>query len=457
MLITVFSPLILASPLLDVGNLISIGLVGLLLICSGMLSGSEVAYFSITHNDISKLQQDENSPQTRRLLRLLERPRYLLSTILIANNFVNIAIIIVSNYILGQLIPSDTMPHWLHFTITVVLVTFLLVLFGEVAPKVYANLNNMRIATFMSRPLLLFRSLFRPLSWMLVSSTKVIENRLRKRMKSQSMVTPEDITQAIELTVKNTKYAQQDIDILKNIVHFGNIAVNDIMCPRMDVIAVDESISFNELIEVFKEHTFSRIPVYEETLDKVKGVVYSKDLLEYLDQDDSFDWHAVVRPSFFVPENKKIDDLFNDFKSKRTHMAIAVDEYGGTVGIVTLEDVMEEVVGEIQDEFDEPEDSNYQKIDQYTYQFDGKTSINDVCKVIGVDVDFFDEKREGAETIAGLMLILNGTAMPKASTEIVYRNYKLVVVSASKRRIEQIRITLPKDDKAVVSTTTKGN
>lgn len=440
---------------MDLGVWMGIGLIALLLICSGLLSGSEVAYFSITHNDISKLQQEDNSPQTARILRLLERPRYLLSTILIANNFVNIAIILSSNYVLGLLIPSENIPQWLHFTITVVLVTFLLVLFGEVAPKVYANLNNMLIARLMSRPLLFFRRVFHPVSWVLVSSTKMIENRLRKRMKGQNVITPEDITQAIELTVQNTKYAQQDIDILKNIVHFGNISVNDIMCPHMDVVAVDESIPFSELLEVFKNHTYSRIPVYEETLDKIKGVVYSKDLLEHLDKGDSFDWNTVVRPSFFVPENKKIDDLFNDFKSKRTHMAIAVDEYGGTVGIVTLEDVMEEIVGEIQDEFDEPDDSNYIQIDQYTYQFDGKTSINDVCKVIGLDADFFDEKRGGAETVAGLLLILNGTAMPKANTEIIYNNYKFVIVSASKRRIEQIQITLPKEDNVTISTSSK--
>lgn len=412
-----------------------------LLICSGFLSGSEVAFFSIGHKEKSKLIEAQ-SAVAKRILTLLEKPRYLLSTILIANNLVNIAIILVSDSLLGMLIP-DNLPTLLDWTLRVGAVTFLLVLFGEVAPKVYATQNNMRIARIMSRPLLMFRYFFRPISWMLVNSTKVVENRLRTRL-GQDVISQEDIASAIELTVKGNKYAKQDVDILKGIVRFGNTSAAEIMKPRMKVYALDIESSFEEVVAAFKEKSYSRIPIYEEDLDNIKGIIHAKDLLEHLN-DTAVDWHSLIRPAIVTPERRKIDDLFSDFQEKRTHMAIVVDEYGGTKGIVTMEDVLEEIVGEILDEFDEVEEKGYKKVDDYTYDFDGSTPIIDICKTLDVPNDFFDDLRQGAETIAGLILVLNGS-IPALNQPLACKDYHLITLAANKRRIEKVRIVLPREN-----------
>lgn len=420
---------------------ISLGSIILLLACSALLSGSEVAFFSITHNDIEELQKqavNKGGPRGR-ILRLLEKPHYLLSTILISNNFVNIGIILTSNFLFAQLLPEST-PAWLSFLVTVVLVTFLLVLFGEVAPKVYATSNNMRLSKLMAQPLLILRRLFWPLSWVLVNATRIIERRLAKHS-GMNVVTDKDIEQAIELTVGDTKYAEQDIDILKGIVKFGNTTVKNIMCARVDVEAVDSSINFSELLAVLQNSNYSRIPVYEETFDKVLGIVHTKDLIEHFDKDDSFDWHSLIRPAFFIPENKKIDDLFNEFQHRRTHMAIVVDEYGGSSGIVTLEDVLEEIVGEINDEFDEPESQGYTKISEHIYIFEAKTSIQEACKIMDIEPELFEEARSSAETLAGLLLMIHGS-MPKKNSQLLFQGIKFQVLSTTKRRIETIKVTL---------------
>lgn len=414
----------------------------ILLICSGLLSGSEVAFFSLGHKDRALLMDEQTNAATR-ILDLLSKPRYLLSTILIANNVINIAIILVSNSLLKQLLP-ETMSEAVNFLITVVLVTFLLVLFGEVAPKVYANQNNMRIARLMSSPLLVLRRMFSPLGWILVNSTQLVEHRLRTKM-NQSTVSQEDIASAIELTVKDNKYAEQDVDMLKGIIRFGNTSAADIMKPRMKVVALDIESTFEEVLRVFKEEPYSRIPIYEEDLDQVKGIIHAKDLLEHIGRADEVDWHSLIRPPLITPEKKKIDDLFNDFQEKRTHMAIVVDEYGGTKGIVTLEDILEEIVGEIMDEFDSAEEQIYTKIDDYTYDFDGSTPIFEICRVLDLRSDFFDDIREGAETIAGLVLVLNG-AIPTLNVPILCKECQLITLKASKRRIEKIRLVLPQVD-----------
>ncbi|BDS14141.1 gliding motility-associated protein GldE [Aureispira anguillae] len=414
----------------------------ILLICSGLLSGSEVAFFSLGHQDRAQLIEEQSSAAAR-ILNLLSKPRYLLSTILIANNIINIAIILVSNSLLKQLLPVG-LSEYVNFFITVVVVTFLLVLFGEVAPKVYANQNNMRIARFMSSPLLVMQRLFTPLSWILVNSTQLVERRLRTKL-NQSTVSQEDIASAIELTVKDNKYAEQDVDILKGIIRFGNTSAAEIMKPRMKVVALDIESTFEELINVFKEEPYSRIPIYEEDLDQVKGIIHAKDLLEHINQGNDMDWHELIRPPLITPEKKKIDDLFNDFQEKRTHMAIVVDEYGGTKGIVTMEDILEEIVGEILDEFDDVEEQIYTKIDEYTYDFDGSTPIIEICRVLDLRSDFFDDIREGAETIAGLVLVLNGS-IPKLNVPVLCKDCQLITLAASLRRIEKIRLVLPQID-----------
>jgi gliding motility-associated protein GldE len=423
-----------------------------LLVCSGLLSGSEVAFFSLGHQDKAQLIEEQSNIAVR-IINLLDKPRYLLSTILIANNVINIAIILVSSSLLNQLLPSNLsellyLPIWMNkplsFFISVVAVTFLLVLFGEVAPKVYANQNSMKIARFMSGPLTFMNRLFKGISWILVNSTQFVEQRLRDNM-NQKAITQEDIASAIELTVKDNKYAKQDVDILKGIIRFGNTAAAEIMKPRMKVVAMPIESTFEELIAVFREEPYSRIPIYEEDLDQVKGIIHAKDLLEYLGREDAFNWHELIRPPLITPEKKKIDDLFNDFQEKRTHMAIVVDEYGGTRGIVTMEDVLEEIVGEILDEFDDVEEKTYKKIDDYTYDFDASTPILEICRVLDLHPDFFDDLREGAETIAGLVLVLNGT-MPKINTIIMCKDCQLKTLAASARRIEKIRIVLPETD-----------
>lgn len=423
-----------------------------LLVCSGLLSGSEVAFFSLGHKDKAQLIEEQSNTAIR-IINLLDKPRYLLSTILIANNVINIAIILVSSSLLNQLLPSNLsellyLPIWmnkpLNFFISVVAVTFLLVLFGEVAPKVYANQNSMKIARFMSGPLTVMNRLFKGISWILVNSTQFVEQRLRDNM-NQKSVTKEDIASAIELTVKDNKYAKQDVDILKGIIRFGNTAAAEIMKPRMKVVAMPIESTFEELIAVFREEPYSRIPIYEEDLDQVKGIIHAKDLLEYLGRQEEVDWRGLIRPPLITPEKKKIDDLFSDFQEKRTHMAIVVDEYGGTRGIVTMEDVLEEIVGEILDEFDDVEEKFYKKIDDYTYEFDGSTPILEICRVLDLHPDFFDNFLEGAETIAGLVLVLNG-AMPKVNTTIMCKGCELKTLAASARRIEKIQIVLPETD-----------
>ena len=419
----------------------------LLLVCSGLLSGSEVAYFSLAPQDKHQLKE-EDSNSGKRILDLLDKPRYLLSTILIANNIINIAIVLVSNALISQLMPDDL--HWLiEMSITVGLVTFLLVLFGEIAPKVYANRNSIQIARLMSSPLLVMNGIFRGLGWMLVNSTNVIEKRLAKRLK-QSSISTEDIDSAIELTIKDGEFAKQDMDILKGIVRFGNTAASEIMKARLKVIAVDITSSYEDLVKIFQEESFSRVPVYEEDLDNIKGILHAKDLIELIGSPDCENWQSLIRKAIFIPKEKKIDDLFNDFQDKRTHMAIVVDEFGGTEGIVTMEDVLEEIVGEIQDEFDEEEEDNVDKVTDYIYEFDGSTPLGEITKVLQLQSDFFEAERDGAETIAGLLLILC-KKIPPAGTQVSFKQHKITVLAASKRRIEKVRIIMPQAN--TISTT----
>lgn len=434
-----------STPNLGPETWISLAIIVVMLGFSALISGSEVAFFSITHNDIEQFEKDKTGAKGN-IMKLLGRPDYLLSTILISNNFVNIAIILTSNFLFTQLLPSS-IPVWLHTFITVVLVTFLLVLFGEVAPKVYASSNKMRLAKLMARPFLILWVAFHPLNWFLASTTNIIKRRLEKRMGngSHNVVTDKDIEQAIELTVGDTKYAEQDIGLLKSIVKFGNTSVRNVMRSRIDIIAVDNNSSFTDLISLLRNSNYSRIPVYDDSLDKIVGVIHTKDLIEHFDKSDDFDWHTLLRPAFFVPENKKIDDLFAEFQNRRTHIAIVVDEYGGTSGLVTLEDVLEELVGEINDEFDEPEDQNYTKISDSIYLFDGRSSVNDVCRVLDLDSSLFDDVRGNAETIAGMLLVINGV-MPKKNSMISCKGFTFTVVNSSERRIETVKITLPKQE-----------
>ncbi|MCP3929702.1 MAG: gliding motility-associated protein GldE [Bacteroidetes bacterium] len=437
----------------------------LLLMGSALVSSSEVAFFSLTHNDFHILQE-EDSHSGKQILYLKDKPRKLLATILISNNFINIAIVIVSDYLLRNLLPIELVSSWaegiinllalkslitiegmgrlINFLFTVVGVTFLLVLFGEVAPKVYAKLNNIRIARFMSGPLFFLMKLFSPLSSILVNWTSVLEKKLEKRRQSSGKTSKKEIDEAIELTVQDEKGANQEINILKSIVKFGDVTAKQIMRSRVDVVAVDFRIPYSELLEVIKNSGYSRIPVYDNDFDNLIGILYAKDLLGHLNEKADYEWKQLARTDiYYVPEAKKIDDLLKEFQKRHLHMAVVVDEYGGSSGIVTLENIMEEVIGEIKDEFDDEPEVVYKKIDDYNYLFEGKTLLNDLCRVVGIDTSTFDENRGDADSIAGLILELTGR-MPKVDTVFSYNGFKFKIVSVSKRRIEQVQLTLPK-------------
>ncbi len=457
---TLFFPLQL-SPVMGVA--LAVVMIVVLLLCSALISSSEVAFFSLTPNDV-KLLEGEGSGVSKRILGLREMPRKLLATILISNNFINIAIVLLSDFVLRNLLSEAMLSGWserlllvapwlpfsvgglanfINIALTVAGVTFLLVLFGEVAPKIYAKLNNLKLAKFMSRPLLLLTKMLSPLSRILVNGTNLIERRLEKRNSNASSASKEDIDQAIELTVKNTQHSKQEIDILKGIVKFGDVAVKQVMRSRMEVVALDFRTKYTDLLKMVKDCGYSRIPVYDGDFDSLTGLLYAKDLLGHLDEGDDYEWQSLIRTQLlYVPESKKIDDLLREFQAERMHMAIVVDEYGGSSGIATLEDIMEEIVGEIRDEFDDETEIDFDKIDEYNYIFEGRTLLNDVCRVIGEDTTLFDEIRGDADSVAGLILELMGQ-IPKKNAEIACNGFLFRIVSVSKRRIEKIQVTLP--------------
>ena len=452
---------IILATLFTPGVIISLIALVLLIISSGLISGSEVAFFSLTKSDLGELQEGD-TPSDKRIVTLMEYPKYLLATILISNNFINIAIVIVSAYLvdvfLGQaqlldisayiyhmglsnIASIEAIAGTLNFLITVVGVTFLLVLFGEIAPKIYANLNNRKFASLMSRPLTILSILFRPFSSILVRWSTKMENRIKNYENYQSTTSKEDLDAAIELTViQDEDSSEEQADILKGIVKFGDVMTRQIMKSRVDIIAIDEHASFKEVISLVKESGYSRIPVYREDLDTIVGLLYAKDLIGYLHSEEHFKWQEFIRTNvLYVPESKRIDDLLKEFQLKRMHMAIVVDEYGGCSGLVTLEDIMEEVVGDIKDEFDEDEEVEYVLLNDGNYIFEGKTLLNDVCRIMGLELGYFDKIRGEADSIAGLVLEIIGS-MPKIEKEIEYRELVIKVVSVSKRRIEKINI-----------------
>lgn len=428
-------PLLAIEPLPIVLTLLGIGL---LLYCSAMISGSEVAYFSISSEDVEGLQK-EKEPSSNRIVKLLESPKYLLATILIANNFLNIAIVVLSTVMIE---PFFEHQRVLAILVNVILVTSLLVLFGEVAPKVYASSNYLRLAKFTSRVLLILRQFLFPFSYLLVESTSFIENSLQRRSDKGRTVTMEDIDQAIELTVKSSDKAQQEATLLKSIVQFGNVSVDQIMKARVDVVAINSDAKFYEILEIVRDSGFSRMPVYSESFDQIKGILYAKDLLKHLEESENFNWIELIRPPFFVPEARKIDDLLNDFQEKRIHMAIVVDEYGGTSGIVTLEDVLEEIIGEIKDEFDDEDiELEFQRIDDFTYIFEGKTMLNDVTRLAKLDPTIFEEIKGDANSLAGLVLEITGR-IPRLHDEVLFSPFTFKVMEVDKRRIKRIKFSI---------------
>jgi len=401
---------------------------------TAITAGAETAYFSLTAKDVAYIKTREKI-NARQAVQLLEHPKMLLATILVANNFINIAIIITTNMLVGSFIPEGMSPV-ISFIIQVVCVTFLLVLFGEVLPKVYATQNNLRMALFSAPIIRVLLGIFRPVSRMLVTSTRFIEGKMGT--KTGNNISNEDFEHAIELTVGHTA-TREEVNIFKGILKFGNITARQVMRTRLDVSAIDEEMTFAEVRAYCIEVGYSRLPVYKESLDKIVGVIHTKDFLPHT-EDDSFAWHELIRAAYFVHEGKLIEDLLKEFQQKRIHFAIVVDEFGGTSGIITLEDIMEEIIGDIRDEFDE-EDLNYKKIDDQNYIFEGKMLINDVCRIIGENPETFEKIRGESDSLGGLILEISGK-FPLVNETVSFEQYEFTVLGIEKMRIQRVKLTI---------------
>ena len=414
---------------------LSIFCVLILVVLSALLSGSEVAMFSISNKQRFDLE-DQNKNANKRVLTLLKEPKKLLATILIANNFINVSIVMASNFVFNNLIIEGSISDTMNFIIQVIVITFLILLFGEVIPKVYANNYNLKFSKFMAIPLQLLKKLFYPISQILVNSTNLIDKRIEKRKES---IQANELEHALNLTVDSVDN-EDEKKILEGIVKFGNTDVKQIMTPRTDVISFEITTPFNELMSELKEIKYSRIPVFEDSFDKIKGILYAKDLLGKMNEKKNFKWPNLLREPKFVPENKKLDDLLKEFQEEKTHIAIVVDEYGGSSGIVSLEDVLEEIVGEITDEFDE-EDINYKKLDELNYIFDGKTTLIDIYKLLDIDGEIFEKEKGESDTIAGFCIEQAGKILLK-NEKISFDRYTITVEAADKRRIKKVKITI---------------
>lgn len=420
---------------LSMGIIIGLVVLIILLLCSALVSGAEVAFFSIEPVDRGDLEKDD-TPASKRALQLLDQPKRLLATILVSNNFINVGIVIVSAYVLEHLIHFEGSAA-VRFLIEVVAVTLLLLILGEVMPKIYATEKNIPLARAMSYPLFIAQKTFpiNVISKFLVSATSIID----KKIKSNVSISVDDLSNALDL-VADIDESDEEHKILKGIIAFGEISVKQVMKPRLDVTAVEESTPYSEVLKIIRESGYSRLPVYKENFDKMIGILYIKDLLRFLDKDDRFRWQKLARSPFFVPEQKKLDDLLKEFQQRKIHMAVVVDEYGGTSGIVTLEDVLEEIVGDINDEFDE-DDLVYTKINDTTYVFQGKTSLTDLCKVIDVDLADFEEGRGDSDSLAGFVIEVAGK-IPLKGERIKYKNYTFTIEAADKRRVKSVKLSI---------------
>lgn len=397
-----------------------------LLLCSALISGSEVAYFSLTPGELVKLKEKGYD----KVCNLHKKPNRLLATILISNNFVNVAIVILSSYLVNTFFDFSQNPLT-GFVIQVIVVTFVILLFGEIIPKLYANRSQSKMAIFMAGPLTILSWLFRPLSTLLIRSTSIIS----KRMSKKDGLSLDQLSKALELTQDSE--INDEKDILEGIVRFTNIYAIDIIRPRINIIALDIKDSFEQVKEVVIEHGYSRLPVYRDNLDTIEGILYVKDLLAHLKEPQNFTWQSLIRPAYFVPETKKINDLLGEFQTKKVHLAIVVDEYGGTSGIVTMEDILEEIVGEINDEYDEKEET-YTKIKNNLYIFEASTLLNDFIKIVNADQDSFKNIEGEADTLAGLILEIKGE-LPKRSQVITYHEHRFTILEVDNRRIKKIK------------------
>ncbi len=412
-----------------------------LLFFSALISGAEVALFGLSQTDVNELEEEESRGEVIR--KLLDKPKKLLATILIANNTINIGIVLLFSSIGNTLFSGMEQTIFgivsVRFLLEVVLATFLILMFGEILPKIYANRNKKQFSLLMSRPLQLLSRVLTPFSAPMSSVTVFLHEKLGRQKSSFGV---DHLSQALELASEGDT-TKEEKKILEGIVNFGNTDTKQVMRPRIDIFALNEDMKFPEVIEEIKKNGYSRIPVFSENMDNVLGVLYVKDLLPYLERKN-FNWMSLIREPYFVPENKKLDDLLLEFQEKKNHLAVVVDEYGGTSGIVTLEDIIEEIVGDISDEFDD-EDLIFSKLDDFNYVFDGKTTLKDFYRVVKVqDEEDFENQKGESETIAGFVLEISGS-FPRRGEKIIFNKYQFVVESLDKKRLKRIKFTLPNE------------
>ena len=418
----------------DFEILISVLTVLVLLLCSAFISGSEVALFSLSQKDIDDLKETDYS-KGNLITNLLERPKKLLATILVANNFINIAIVIIFSSF-SERIFGAVASELIRFILEVVVVTFLILLFGEVLPKIYANRNNIAFSKLVATPISILEKLLSPLTIPMRNVTLYIEKKFSVQKVNFSV---DQLSQALELT-NQEETTQEEQKILEGIVTFGNTEVRQVMSPRIDVFALDLSETFGEILPKIIDKGYSRIPVYKETIDQIVGVLFIKDLIPHIDENKDFQWQQLIREPFFIPENKKLDNLLKEFQGMKNHLAIVVDEYGGTSGLITLEDILEEIVGDISDEFDD-EDIIFSQIDEKNFVFEGKISLKDFFRIVDINEEEFENSKGEAETLAGFILEISGN-FPKKNQKIHFKNYTFTIESLDKRRLKQIKVTL---------------
>ena len=427
--------LIITFLAIDISVIFGFVLLFVLLFCSALISGAEVALFSLTKTDLEGEALQFNKA-SQIINKLLERPKKLLATILVANNFINIGIVILFAF-LGNYMFQGITNAIVKFIVEVVVVTFLILLFGEILPKVYASRNNIKFSMFMAYPLKVLDVIFSPLSLPMRAITLGIHNKLGKQKSNLSV---DQLSQALELTSEDDT-TKEEQKILKGIVSFGNTDTKQVMRPRLDIFALNIEQKYSEIIVEITDNGYSRIPVFKDNVDTIVGILYVKDLLPHIDTKD-FDWTTLLREPFFVPENKKLDDLMSEFQEKKVHLAVVVDEYGGTSGLVSLEDIIEEIVGDISDEFDD-EDVHYSKLDDKNYVFEGKTALKDFYKILKLEEEAIFEYNKGeAETLAGFILEISGS-FPRQASKINFENYVFTIEALDKKRIKRVKVTMP--------------
>ena len=426
-----FDGVTVSSP--SLGAVVAISLAVLLLCASGFVSASEIAFFSLSPSDLSEIEEEEHSSD-RRIMDLLEDSERLLATILISNNFVNVTIIMLCNYFFAEVVDFGGAVI-VEFLVITVILTFLLLLFGEIMPKIYSAQHTLKFSRFAAPAIMVLRKVFSPLSSLLVRSSFIVNKCVAKRNYNISV---DELSQALELTDKAE--ISEESNILEGIIRFGGETAKEVMTPRLDMVDLEIGSTFKEVLDCVVENGYSRVPVYEDSRDNIKGILYIKDLLPYLKKDEDFQWQNLVRPAYFVPETKMIDDLLRDFQANKIHIAIVVDEFGGTSGIVTMEDIIEEIVGEINDEYDE-EERPYVKVNDHTYVFEAKTLLSDFYKIVKIDSDVFEDVEGDADTLAGLLLEIKGE-FPKLHEKLEFENYQFEVLEMDARRILKVKVII---------------